>query len=75
MSTVECEACGTTAERPLTHPAPVGWLYLAAHIPGVGDVYVYACTLKCSARLWREGPGSAFPAVIQAVKDRIGNLP
>lgn len=81
--TVHCERCKAEGRRPLTHVAPVGWLYMQTVVtrgePAPNDfnrhatrewddtVITYACTPRCAEALWNKGPGYQLPGVGVAV--------
>lgn len=77
---VYCEKCGARGNRPLTHFAPSGWLYMETVIetptgPTATDkVITYACKPECAQALWREGPGPQVPGVGDLVNQAIKKL-
>jgi hypothetical protein len=69
MSTepVTCENCKAVGQRPLTHHAPVGWLYMetVVELPAPllrQKVITYACSPRCT-EIWHPGPGPQLPGV------------
>lgn len=73
---IRCDACETTAPRPLAYPAPAGWFYLKFSIENLGDAYVYACSAACRQTLdWKPGPGPRLPEAEQILATLRGRYP
>jgi hypothetical protein len=72
----KCDFCGTPGPRRIGHICPEGWLY--AEVPIVDDggciiekTIVSVCSLTCSVRMWKTGPGKLFGDPDMSRADRI----